>query len=286
MHLFLALTSAMVLGSADFVGGLATKRARALAVVCWSNIAGLLTALAFTGLLSHGGTGWSEAAWGGLAGLCGSLGAVLLYHALANGVMSLVAPTTAAAAAALPVIAGVLLGDRLTALAVVGVLCALGSVLLVSLTGDGGAGGDGIPADRKKTLRTLGTALTAGAGFGLFFVFLARTPGEAGLWPLVWARCASLTLLLLLSLGRGTPLRLTGRTRGLALLSGVLDMGASVLYLVAVRDGSLAVVGLLASLYPLSTVLLARFVLQEHIRGIQHVGVILAVGSVLLLAWG
>ncbi|MCZ0988287.1 hypothetical protein O1M54_25960 [Streptomyces diastatochromogenes] len=125
MNLFLALASAMVLGSADFVGGLATKHARAAVVVCWSNTAGLLTALVFAGILSHGGTSWSEAVWGGLAGLCGSLGAILLYHALANGVMSLVAPTTAAAAAALPVIAGVLSGDRLTGLAVIGVLCAL-----------------------------------------------------------------------------------------------------------------------------------------------------------------
>ncbi|GHH00371.1 DMT family transporter [Streptomyces rubradiris] len=285
MHLFLALTSAMVLGSADFVGGLATKRARAFVVVCWSNTAGLVTALAFAGFLSRGGTGWWEVAWGGLAGLCGSLGAVLLYHALANGVMSLVAPTTAAAAAALPVIAGVLLGDRLTALAVVGALCALGSVLLVSLNGDGGDG-TGVSADRRKALRSLGMALTAGAGFGLFFVFLARTPSHTSLWPLVWARCASLTLLLGLNLVRRTPLRMSGQPRRLALLSGVLDMGSSILYLVAVRDGTLAIVGLLASLYPISTVLLARFVLKERIRGIQQVGVVLAVGSVLLLAWG
>ncbi|KUO16772.1 DMT family transporter [Streptomyces dysideae] len=281
MHLFLALASAMVLGSADFVGGLATKRASAFVIVLWSNTAGLLTALAFAGALSRGGTSWSEAAWGGLAGLCGSLGAMLLYHALANGVMSLVAPTTAAAAAALPVIAGVLLGDRLTALAVVGVVCALASVLLVSLNGESSAES----ADRRKALRTLGIALLAGAGFGLFFVFLARTPSDSSLWPLVWARCASLTLLLGLGLARRTPLRLSGRPRQLALLSGALDMGSSVLYLVAVRDGSLAVVGLLASLYPISTVLLARFVLGERIRGIQHAGVLLAVGSVLLLAW-
>lgn len=282
MHLFLALASAMVLGSADFVGGLAAKHARAFVVVCWSNTAGLLTALAFAGVLSRGGTSWSEAAWGGLAGLCGSIGAVLLYHALANGVMSLVAPTTAAAAAALPVIAGVLTGDRLTAPALFGVVCALASVLLVSLSGEGP---EKQARDRKKALRTLGIALLAGAGFGLFFVFLARTPSDSSLWPLVWARCASLALLLALGLARRTPLRLSRQTARLALLSGVLDMGSSVLYLVAVRDGSLAIVGLLASLYPISTVLLARFVLKERIRRIQHVGVILAVGSVLLLAW-
>lgn len=281
MNLFLALASAMVLGSADFVGGLATKHARAAVVVCWSNIAGLLTALAFAGVLSRGGTSLSEAVWGGLAGLCGSLGAILLYHALANGVMSLVAPTTAAAAAALPVVAGVLSGDRLTGLAVVGVVCALASVLLVSLSGDDSEGS----ADRRAVVRSAGLALLAGAGFGLFFVLLAHTPSDSSLWPLVWARCASLTLLLGIGLARRTSLKLPAGPGRLALLSGVLDMGSSILFLVAVRDGSLAVVGLLSSLYPVSTVLLARFVLKERIRAVQHVGVALALGSVLLLAW-
>jgi drug/metabolite transporter (DMT)-like permease len=195
--------------------------------------------------------------------------------------MSLVAPTTAAAAAALPVVAGVLTGDRLTALAVIGVICALASVLLVSLTGDESTGSD----DRRKVFRSVGLALLAGAGFGLFFVFLSRTPSESSLWPLVWARCASLTLLVGLGLARRTPLRLPARPARLALLSGALDMGSSALFLVAVKGGSLAIVGLLASLYPISTVLLARFVLKERIRRIQHIGVVLAVGSVLLLAW-
>ncbi|MHC0429710.1 EamA family transporter [Streptomyces sp. O3] len=281
MNLFLALASAMVLGAGDFVGGLAAKRARAVVVVVWSNAAGLATALTLVGLLSRSGTGWDEVLWGSLAGLCGSAGAVLLYRALASGVMSLVAPTTAAAAAALPVVAGVLTGDRLSALAVVGVLCALAAVLLVSLSGDG----TGASGDRRTLLRSMALALLAGAGFGAFFVFLAQTPSDTSLWPLVWARCASLTAILLFILVRRTSPALPARPARLALLSGVLDMGSSALFLVAVRGGSLAVIGLLASLYPISTVLLARILLKERIRGIQHVGVALAVGSVVLLAW-
>ncbi|MFE9042233.1 EamA family transporter [Streptomyces sp. NPDC012421] len=281
MNLFLALASAMVLGAGDFVGGLAAKKARAVVVVVWSNAAGLATALTLVGLLSRSGSSWNEVFWGALAGLCGSAGAVLLYRALASGVMSLVAPTTAAAAAALPVVAGVLTGDRLSALAVIGVVCALAAVLLVSLSGDG----SGESADRRAMLRSLALALLAGAGFGAFFVFLAHTSSDTSLWPLVWARCASLTAILLFILVRRTSPALSARPARLALLSGVLDMGSSALFLVAVRDGSLAVIGLLSSLYPISTVLLARLVLKERIRGIQHVGVALAVGSVVLLAW-
>lgn len=288
MHLLLALASAMVLGSADFVGGLAAKRARVVIVVLVSNSAGLLTALALVGVLSRGGTSWDEVLWGGLAGLCGSVGAILLYRALANGVMSLVAPTTAAAAAALPVLAGVLTGDQLTALAVLGVVCALASVLLVSLGGDGDEG-DGAKArpgeGRRHLLRSLGLAILAGAGFGAFFVLLARTPSESSLWPLVWARCASLTLLVLVILARRTPRRLAAQPARLAVLSGVLDMGSSALFLIAVRGESLAIIGLLASLYPISTVLLARVVLKERIRRVQQLGVTLAVAGVVLLAW-
>jgi drug/metabolite transporter (DMT)-like permease len=281
VNVVLALASALVLGSADFVGGLAAKRARALVVVILSNSAGLVTALALVGLISPQGTGWAEAGWGALAGLCGSAGAIVLYRALANGVMSLVAPTTAAAAAAAPVLAGVLMGDRLSALAVAGVLCALASVLLVSLSGDGGdeAGG------RRAMIRSVGMALLAGAGFGAFFVFLSRTPSQHSLWPLVWARCASLTLLLAVALARRVPPVLSGRPARLALLSGALDMSSSALFLIAVKHGSLAVVGLLSSLYPISTVLLASVVLKERIRRIQHLGVTLAVMSVFLLAW-
>src|SRR5215469_2908218 len=155
----------MVLGSADFIGGMSSKRARAVVVVCWSNIAGLLTALVLTGVLSRSGTNWPDVFWGGLAGLCGSLGAVLLYRALATGVMSLVAPVTAAAAAALPVVAGILTGNRLSVMAVTGVLGALVSVFLVSLTGDGSGRGE----KRRLAFGALSLAVLAGAGFGLFF---------------------------------------------------------------------------------------------------------------------
>ncbi|MFE4975814.1 EamA family transporter [Kitasatospora sp. NPDC056651] len=284
--------SAMVLGAADFTGGLATKHARATSVVFWSNVTGLVTALALAGLLSTTGTSVHDAIWGSAAGLCGSIGAVLLYRALASGVMSLVAPTTAAAAAALPVIAGVLTGNHLTLLGVVGIATALVAVLLVSLTGgDPEAAPDAMETveerarRRSKAAGAVVWALLAGTGFGLYFVFLQRAPTHTSLWPLVWTRCASLTMLLIAAVfARRAPV-LPRNVALIAPLSGLLDMASSALYLVAVRNGTLAVIGLLASLYPVSTVLLARIVLKERIRPVQHLGVVLALGSVVLLAW-
>src|SRR5688572_30181790 len=114
MYLALALLSSLVLGAADFVGGAAARRARALVIVVWSNGAGLLAALGLVLVVVPAQLTATDLAWGAAAGLSGSLGAVLLYRALAIGVMSVVAPTSAAAAAAVPVTVGLALGERLT----------------------------------------------------------------------------------------------------------------------------------------------------------------------------
>jgi drug/metabolite transporter (DMT)-like permease len=278
MYLALALLSSLVLGSADFVGGAAARRARALVIVVWSNGAGLLAALVLVLLVVPARLTAADLAWGAAAGISGSLGAVLLYRALAIGVMSVVAPTSAAAAAAVPVTVGLALGDRLTGLGMVGVIVALVSVVLLTRTAAP------VEVDRTRSAPAMGYAVLAGISFGIFLVLLAQTSSASGLWPLVGARCASLSLLTGLALVRRESLRLTAPTARLAVLAGVLDMASNVLFLVAVRGGQLALVGLLASLSPLGTVGLARLVLRERIRAIQGVGAALAMGSVMLLA--
>jgi drug/metabolite transporter (DMT)-like permease len=277
MYLALALLSSLVLGAADFVGGAAARRARALVIVVWSNGAGLLAALGLVLVVVPAQLTATDLAWGAAAGLSGSLGAVLLYRALAIGVMSVVAPTSAAAAAAVPVTVGLALGERLTGPGFIGVIVALVSVVLLTRTAAP------VDPDRTRSAPAMAYAVLAGVSFGVFLVLLAQTSGGSGLWPLVGARCASLSLLVGLALVRREPLRLTAPTARLAVLAGVLDMASNVLFLVAVRGGQLALVGLLASLSPLGTVGLARLVLRERIRAIQGVGAALAMGSVMLL---
>jgi drug/metabolite transporter (DMT)-like permease len=276
MSLVLALLSSVVLGSADFVGGLAARRALAGVVVIWSNAVGLAMALVVV-LLLPAHLSAADLGWGLLAGTCGSLGAVLLYRALAVAAMSVVAPTAAAAAAVIPVLAGLLMGERLSPAGGAGITAALVAVVLTSRTA----------ADRHwrpHVRRGAGYALLAGVAFGVFLVVLARASAASGLWPLVAARTASLTVLLGLALGRGLSLRPTGTATRLSALAGVLDMTANVLFLVAIQAGTLAVVGLLASLSPLGTVLLAGIVLKERLRPVQGTGIVLAMTSVLLLA--
>ncbi|HEV2929619.1 MAG TPA: EamA family transporter [Propionibacteriaceae bacterium] len=278
MYLALALLSSLVLGSADFVGGAAARRARAAVVVVWSNAAGLLAALVLVVLAVPGAASLRDLGWGAAAGISGSFGAVLLYRALACGVMSVVAPSSAAAAAAAPVSVGIALGERISGPAAVGVVAALGSLVLLTHTSGSGE------RNRRPVARSMAYAVLAGISFGIFLVLLAQTSTASSLWPLVAARFASLGLLVALALVRRQRLDLAGPSARLALLAGMLDMASNVLFLVAVRGGQLVLVGLLASLSPLGTVGLARLVLRERIRAVQGLGAALAMGSVLLLA--
>jgi drug/metabolite transporter (DMT)-like permease len=152
---------------------------------------------------------------------------------------------------------------------------ALGSVLLVSQ--DRSAGGSTSPG-------SLLTSLAAGAGFGGFFILLAMAPSDAGLWPLVGARLSSVTTVALVALVTRRTLRPSAGSLHIIVAAGVLDMAANVLFLLAQRQGLLSLVAVLVSLYPASTLLLARQVLGERLRGIQVAGVACALGAVALIA--
>ncbi|MEV4012378.1 DMT family transporter [Nonomuraea angiospora] len=274
MTVILATACAVVYGTADFFGGLATRRSQVLSVVVLSQIAGLVLILALLPVLP-GTAGAAALSWGLAAGLSGAAGLVLFYRALATGVMSVVAPTTAVTSAALPVVFGLATGERPAFWALVGVALALCSVLLVSQDRS---------TERRGSRSSVLTALAAGAGFGGFFILLAMAPDDAGLWPLVGARVSSITTVVLLALVTRRALRPGPGSLHIIVAAGVLDMAANVLYLLAQQDGLLSLVAVLVSLYPASTLLLARQVLGERLRAIQVAGVACALGAVALIA--
>lgn len=270
----LATACAVVYGTADFFGGLATRRSRVFSVVALSQLAGLVLILALLPLLP-GRLSEGAMLWGLGAGVAGATGLVLFYRALATGVMSVVAPTTAVTSAALPVMYGLATGERPEPMALVGVVLALGSVLLVSQGGSAGKSG---------SAGSVLTALAAGAGFGGFFILLALAPDEGGLWPLVGARLSSVALVVLLAVATRRTLKPGGGSLHIIVAAGVLDMLANVLYLLAKQEGLLSLVAVLVSLYPASTLLLARRVLGERLHAIQVAGVACALGAVALIA--
>jgi drug/metabolite transporter (DMT)-like permease len=275
----LALASAAVYGAADFLGGLASRRAPVLAVVALSQLAGLLALLALLPWLG-GDAGTADLVWGAAAGLAGAAGLVVFFRTLARGVMSVVAPVTAVTAAAVPVVVGLVGGERVGTWGALGIALALVAVLLVSA--EEGLG-------RLGRARTAGVlpALVAGSAFGLFFVLLDGTSEDAGLTPLVPARVASIVLVLVVAGVGRQPLRTDRRALPLIALSGVGDMTANALFLLATQEGGrLAVVGVLASLYPVSTVLLAQLVLRERLVRAQIGGLVVAAAAVALITGG
>jgi drug/metabolite transporter (DMT)-like permease len=272
----LALGSAAVYGASDFLGGLASRRASVFGVVALSQLAGLLALLVLLPWLGGPAT-LADLTWGAAAGLVGSTGLVVFFRALSRGVMSVIAPVTAVTAAAVPVLAGLLGGNRIGPWAAAGILLALIAVVLVSAEG-------GLGQLRAVRAVNLTAPLIAGTAFGVFFVLLDRTSADAGLTPLVAARLASVVLVVVVALAGKQSLRVSRTSLPLVLASGVGDMTANALFLLATQqDGQLAITGVLASLYPVSTVVLAQALLRERLVRAQVAGLGTAVTAVVLI---
>ncbi|HEX4579197.1 MAG TPA: DMT family transporter [Candidatus Dormibacteraeota bacterium] len=280
MAALLALVSAVGYGISDFSGGLASRRSPAIAIVLVSNGLSLVLALVAVAVLPGSTFHLADLVWGLAAGTVGLLGVVLLYRGLAIGPMSVVAPLTAVLSAMVPVIVGVVRGERPGLLAVGGVVLAVPAMVLIGR--ESRAHGPE-PISRGAVL----SALAAGVSFGGFYVLLAQTGSDGGAWPLVGQRAASVAILLCLSVVavvRGTPAVPHGRTLVLAVLAGVTDFGANLAYVLATHQGLLALVAVLSSLYPATTVLLARAILRERLSGRQLGGLLLAAVAVALIA--
>jgi uncharacterized membrane protein len=280
MASLLALLSAVLYGAADFLGGIATRRATMLAAVFVTQAAGLVLILVLLPLLPDATVTPADLAYGALAGLTGGIGVALLYLALAIGPMSVVAPVTAVCAVIVPLVIGVLLGERPSIPAALGVGVAILSIALLSQSNDSReAGGDKAPV----LGRGVRVALASGVAIGGFLAALAQTGAEAGLWPLVASRSISVVLFGGLAVGTGRPAGVPRAALPAALACGTLDMAANALYLVAVRQGQLGLIATLASLYPASTVLLARLVLGERLGRWQQAGVVGAILAIVLI---
>ena len=278
MAYLLALLSAGFYGAADFTGGLATRRAAAIPVVLLSQACGLVLVALALPLLPAATPTPADLWWGAAAGLAGGIGVALLYRALAVGTMSVVAPTTAVAAVALPVLTSIALGERPGWIPVGGI--ALGIVSIVLVSRQAAHPPIGPSAQRSSGI---GVALSAGVGIGIFLLALAQTHRAAGLWPLLTDRMASVAFFAIVATVGRRSVRMPLNPATLATLGGALDMIANALYLLAVRIGPLSAVVTLSSLYPASTVLLARAVLGERLSAWQTAGVVTALVAVVLI---
>ncbi|WP_314149773.1 DMT family transporter [uncultured Leifsonia sp.] len=279
----LGLISALVYGSADFVGGVASRRigpVRTTATGAVSGLALLLLALPFVGGV------WSPSAlgWGALSGAVGTLAVGLLYACLAIGPMSILSPLTALVSAVVPLIWGLVGGDRFAMIGYVALGLALVAVVLVGFVPERGA--------VRPSGRALLMAVAAGTLIGVFLILLDQTPADSGLVPLVANRAVNgaimwtvVGILVLRARRRGAvgP-AFTTAGAALAIGAGALDASANVLILLGLRVGELSTMSVLVALYPAGTILLAALVLRERIAPVQWVGLVLAITAAGMLA--
>jgi drug/metabolite transporter (DMT)-like permease len=268
----LSLMSAASWGAADFSGGIAAKKTDVFGIVLVAHSAGLALMLAMAFIVHDPFPSRGAFVWGCLAGLAGAVGLASLYSALAVGKMGIAAPIAAVVTAVLPVVVAFATEGFPHALRLVGFAAGALSIWLIAM-----------PSQGLERPKGVGLAILAGMGFGGFLVFSKQAGTVAVFWPLVAARITSvivIAVLILSSRNRHLP---TKDTLLYAIIAGVLDSTGNAMFVAASQRGRLDVAAVLSSFYPVSTVILARFILKERLSRMQGAGMLLALVAVPLI---
>ena len=272
----LALSASLSWGVGDFLGGVKARVMPSLLVMAASQPFGL-AALAIAVAVRGTGIPGDEVAWSALSAVLGTVGLLAFYRGMAAGAISVVAPL-AALSASIPVIWGVAVsGDQVHGLQAIGFVAAVGGSVAASLERR---------PERTQLASGVGWAVLALLAFGAYYIPMHAASTQDWLWPAFLFRCTSVTLVYSAVLLRGIrPTGLRGHWRALIAI-GFLDTGGNALFAAASSHGLLSVVSVLASLYPVVTVLLARLVLGERVQRTQDAGVLLVLGGVVLITAG
>jgi drug/metabolite transporter (DMT)-like permease len=273
----LALGAALAWGVSDFLGGVTSRKLPLLWILLFTQFVGFAIVMPFALVRAappFDANAVLAAVLGSLSGLVGIAG---LYRAIALGVGSIAAPISATGAA-LPVLFGLVRGEPTTTLQEVGMACALAGVIAASRTGEE-------QAHLGHSARLgIACAVVAAFGFGGFFILLHEASTQDVLWAVAVQRATGFGVMALLVLVRRPPLAMRRRDLPTLALVGSLDQLANVLYGFASTLGLVSLSAVLASLYPMVTVILARVVLDERISRLQKSGVALALTGVALVA--
>lgn len=282
MVIVFALAAAVLYGSADFLGGAASRRLRAASVLTVSAPVGAAVLLV-AALVAGGSPTAAAIPWAAASGACGGVGLIVFYAGLAAGPMRVVAPVSALVSTVLPVGVAIAAGERPgPAVYAGGFICVLATVL-VSME----ASKPDAPSAHPPVARGLAYGTGAGIMFGLFFLFLREAATSGVLWPSALSRSTGAVILLGVAVWAGAPPAWRGaspRVLAAVIGSGTIDAIANVCYVLATRAGLFGVAVVLTSLYPGVTVLLARLVLGERIRPLQLAGLLLAIAGIAVVS--
>jgi drug/metabolite transporter (DMT)-like permease len=269
------LAASLSWGIGDFIGGFKTRRLGAFAVLFVSQPPTLLLIAA---VVIIRGVPIAPGPWiaaGVVAGLVGLVGLSAAYRGMAIGVVSVVS-TIAATGPVVPIIVGLVLGERPSVLQFVGIAVTLAGIALLAFDRRPQAGGKLVPG--------VGLALLAALAFGVFLVAIRYASRPDPLWGVLAIRTGSVLALLALGLAFRSRIKVARADVPSLFAVGVLDVSADVFFAFATTIGLLSIVSILSSLYPVATVILARIVLQERMAGLQPVGIGLALAGVLLIS--
>jgi drug/metabolite transporter (DMT)-like permease len=255
---------------------MASRRGPVFGVVLVSQAVGIAIAFVLAVVRAEPVPTTADLVWAALGGLAASAGVLGLYHGLATGRIAVVAPITGVLAATLPVVTGWFLQGTPQLLQVVGIGLAICAVILVSTSTD--------PAGERPSGVRFG--LIAGLGFGLFNVFASRFSAGSVFGPLVVARLIQVLAVGLVIVGARRAWRLPRPVVPLAILVGVGDMGGNGFFVLAAQAGRLDIAGVLSSLYPVTTIVLATVILHERVTRSHAAGIGAAAPAIALIAAG
>ena len=276
----LAFASSLCWGTADFLGGLQSRRRPLVTVLLVAQVAavafGAIYVIASRDSFPDAGPALLATA----AGAAGCLALAAFYRGLAIGTMSIVAPISATGAA-VPVLVGIVSGERPGAVQIVGIAVAMVGIVLAARE-PGGAAPAG-PGARTA----IGLALLAALGFGSFFVLLDRATEHGGApWSLLLVRAGEVAMLGALAFVQRPTMPQGLRDAAPLLLIGTIDFAATALFALATEQGLLSIVSVVGSLYPAVTVVLARVVLAERVSRSQELGVVATLAGVAAISAG
>lgn len=272
----LALGASASWGCGDFLGGVKSRTLHPLAILAVSQPVGLAFLGVIVAVRATAPPG-ASVAWAAPAAIVGTIGLAAFYRGMAVGAISIVAPI-AGAGAAIPVLVGVLRGDRPSVLQGVGFAAAIVGVVLSSW--------ERRPDGGTRWATGAGYGLVSMVAFGTYFVFLHQASSDDFLWPAFLFRVVSTSVVWIALLALRTSMRGVGGTMAVLVLIGLLDTGGNTFYAAAASYGSLSVTAVLASLYPVVTVLLARYRLHERVHRLQEVGIVLTIAGIVLVSAG
>ena len=318
LAIVLALASAIGYGGSDFAAGLASRSAGVIQVTLLATAVSVIVAAAALPFAAGHPPSAAALAWGAVAGLGGTTGALALYLGFRHAAFSVAGPISAVGAAGFSVLAGLLLGERPTALALTGIVLALPAIVGVSASAAGGTSDEQQAADTSAspaspatlsstaspaTLNSTGSpgstgstagrpaigvaaGLVAGACFALLFIGLNRAGSGSGLWPVAATTVAELAVALAVAVATRNLRLPAARPRQLAVITGATGTFGTILFFFASHQGFLAVTAVLTSLYPAVTIVLARTLLGERLTALRLAGLTLAGACVALIAVG